>query len=151
MYCGYLVSFGLTNCGSRGITGMVGERSTQTDDAVTIRSTGETTGCPTTRCSLILGRWLVPTAFLVSTQRAQQALNTNTIPVATRHRGVRGVTSPTSGWNCSLLTPGHTHPDRRRHTWGATALRLADGWLLPPSHTSCLCVRAPSTSTSALC
>jgi hypothetical protein len=34
-------AFGLTNCGSRGITGMVGERSTQTDDAVTIRSTGE--------------------------------------------------------------------------------------------------------------
>jgi hypothetical protein len=54
---------------------MVGERSTQTDDAVTIRSTGERPlAAPTTRCSSILGWWLQPpTAFLVSTQRAQQA------------------------------------------------------------------------------
>jgi hypothetical protein len=150
-----LGAFGLTNRGSRGITGMVGERSTQTDDAVTIRSTGERPlAAPTTRCSSILGV-ATATAFLaVRTQRAQQASTQMQFPVATRYRGHPRATTPTSGWNCSLYSHrrAYAHPDRRRHTWGATALRLADGWLLPPCHTSCLLpVRAPSTSTSALC
>jgi hypothetical protein len=116
------------------------ERSTQTDDAVTIRSTGERPlAAPTTRCSSILGRWLqLPTAFLVSTQRTagpQHKCNPccDTVSAGGHPR------ADYTYQRVELLSSHREGIDRRRHTWGATALRLADGWLLPPSHTSCLC------------
>jgi hypothetical protein len=79
MYCGYF-AFGLTNRGSRGITVANGERSTQTDDAVTFVAMA-TTGCPDDALSILGGP---PAAF--SLVRSAHSLNTNAIPVATRYR-----------------------------------------------------------------
>jgi hypothetical protein len=110
---------------------------------------------PTTRCPSSCGGYsrLPP---LVSTQRAQQALNTNK---SLLHRWHHGIREPDytyhKGGTALFTTPGgaYAHPDRRRHTMGrngaAPGRRLAATAL--PHLLPVLPVRAPSTSTSALC
>jgi hypothetical protein len=110
-----LGAFGLTNRGSRGITGMVGERSTQTDDAVLGRR--KATGCPTTRCSSI--RWLqLPTAF--SLVRSAHSRPSTQMQSLLRH-GIGGPRADYTYQRVELLfthTGAYAHPDRRRHTMG---------------------------------
>jgi hypothetical protein len=101
---------------------MVGERSAQADDAVTLGRQAKGHWLLRDALSSILGGWLQPpAAFSLVRDTHSRLLSTNASPVATRYRrgGIRELITPTSGWNRSLLTPGHTHTLTERNTpWG---------------------------------
>jgi hypothetical protein len=146
MYCGYLVSSVLPTAGLEVSQAWLGSGLLK---LMTLWPLGrQAKGHWLLRRRVVPSiRWATAAYRLSRSQRAQQAPQHKCNPCCdTVSAGKsRAVTTPTSGWNCSLYSHrGIRTPDRRRHTMGrngaAPGRRLAATALPPPA-----CAARPCT------